>query len=285
MAEIIDPYVHELLRDLRELTNRQFIYEDPWHGFVPYDGAPTEYQLGPPVPFAALDRRDKADVLEFISWDHYREKGLDWRDQNAIENNVIEGKPREQWLDGTSLDNQGREKSLSELKDHGKSGNRTSDAEWEAFVELMMKDGFNWPAKPDELTRPGPEETPLQRAERQIGHIKVLPDPFDFGIEELGPWDTAVSAEWKRLPEMEKLFRLIEQVDWCDISTEDKRRLLEREVGVAQLPPEIQQQLASAFQQSVEEFTGTRPKNGYRQMLAEAASAAPKRGKDKDIER
>lgn len=104
MAKNTHPYVHELLRDLRELTNRQFIYEDPWHGFVPYDGAPTEYQIGPSLPFSELGRRDKADVIDsFINWDHYREKGLDWRDQNAIENNVIEGKPPQKWLEGTSF--------------------------------------------------------------------------------------------------------------------------------------------------------------------------------------
>ncbi|HTU17856.1 MAG TPA: hypothetical protein VMG10_07300 [Gemmataceae bacterium] len=44
-----------------------------------------------------------------------------------------------------------------------------------------------------------------------------------------------------------------------------------------------QRQLAAAFQQFVGEFTGTGPKDAYRQMLAEAASAAPER--DKDIER
>lgn len=35
MAKVIDPIVHELLREIRELTSQQFIYEDPWHGFVP----------------------------------------------------------------------------------------------------------------------------------------------------------------------------------------------------------------------------------------------------------
>jgi hypothetical protein len=104
MAEVIDPIVHELLRDLRALTRRQFIYEDPWHGFVPYDGAPTEYQIGPPFPFSELGRRDKADVIDsFIHWNRYREKGLDWRDQNAIQNNVLDGKPPRKWLEDTSV--------------------------------------------------------------------------------------------------------------------------------------------------------------------------------------
>jgi len=104
MAKVIPSYVHELLRDLRELTTRQFIYEDPWYGYVPMDDAPTEYQIGPPVPFADLGRRDKADVIDsFISWDHYHEKGLDWRDKAAIENNALDGKPPQKWLEGTSF--------------------------------------------------------------------------------------------------------------------------------------------------------------------------------------
>lgn len=104
MTKVVDPLVTELLRDLHALTSQQFIYEDPWHGYVPYDGASTEYQSGPPLPFAHLDRRDKADIIDsFISWDHYHKMGLDWRDQRAIENNILEGKPTHQWLEGTSF--------------------------------------------------------------------------------------------------------------------------------------------------------------------------------------
>jgi hypothetical protein len=98
--------VHELLRDIRELTGHQFIYEDPWHGFVPMkDGdTPADYHLGPLLPFAELGYRDKADVLQaFIKWDRYTERGLDWRDANAIDNNVTEGKPPDRWLEGTSF--------------------------------------------------------------------------------------------------------------------------------------------------------------------------------------
>lgn len=46
-----------------------------------------------------------------------------------------------------------------------------------------------------------------------------------------------------------------------------------------------QKDLAAAFQQFVCEFTGAAARDAYRQMLAEAASVAPKRDKDKDIER
>ena len=104
MAKVIDPIVHEVLRDLRDLTSRQFVYEDLWCGMVPFDGKLTELQTGPPVPFGELGRRDKTDVIDsFIHWNRFQEKGLDWRDQRAIENNVIEGKPSQKWLEGASF--------------------------------------------------------------------------------------------------------------------------------------------------------------------------------------
>jgi hypothetical protein len=63
-----------------------------------------EWQIGPPAAFADLGFREKADVLrEFISWGHYGEQGLDWRDQDAILTNVAEGKPPDRWLEGTAF--------------------------------------------------------------------------------------------------------------------------------------------------------------------------------------
>lgn len=43
-----------------------------------------------------------------------------------------------------------------------------------------------------------------------------------------------------------------------------------------------QKQMAAAFQEFVGDFTGTREKDAYRQMVAEAAAAGPVKGKDKD---
>jgi hypothetical protein len=104
MAEVIDPIVHELLRDIRELTSSRLLYEDPWHGFVPMDGAPSDCQIGPPIPFGDLGRRDRADVIDtFIRWDQHSRQGLDWRDADAIRNNIADGKPPHQWLGGTSF--------------------------------------------------------------------------------------------------------------------------------------------------------------------------------------
>ena len=235
--------IRKMLDDVEAVTNGRFFADpepvaSPVEMFLIRDGRPGG------ETFAQLSMREKRLVLDdYTHWQIYERAGISFEQLELVFWNAAQGKPREQWLDGTGLDEQGRKKSLAESKDQGISKKLSSRAEWEALVEGIFSGGFNWPAKPGDLTRPGPGETPLQRVERQIGHIKFLPDPFDFRIEELGPWDTGVSDDWKRLSEVEKLFRLIEQVDWRDISTLDKRRLLEREVDVTQLAPEIRQQL------------------------------------------
>jgi hypothetical protein len=235
--------IRKMLDAVEAVTKGRF-YEDPEpiaspvEMFLIRDGRPGG------ETFAQLSMREKHQVLgDYTDWQAYQAGGISFEQLDQVFWNAAHGKPREQWLDGTGLRDQSRKKSLAELKDHAQWENLPSRAEMEAFVEGLFRDGFNWPTKPGELTRPGREETPLQRVARQIGHIKVLPDSYDFRIEELGPWDTAVSDDWKRLPEPEKLFRLIEQVDWRDISTEDKRRLLEREVDVTKLPAEMRRQL------------------------------------------
>jgi hypothetical protein len=159
MAKVLDPLVPELLRDLRERTSQQFIYEDPWHGYVPYDGAPTEYQISPPVPFAELDHRDKADVIEtFIPWGNYQAKGLDWRDQRAIEKNVIDGKPPEKWLEGTSfldpaLRAERREKLIEE----------TFELSWEIGYAHFLAENFHRPDPALARLNPPERETFLRQ--------------------------------------------------------------------------------------------------------------------------
>ncbi len=129
------------------------------------------------------------------------------------------------------------------FSDDGTSDLEFSDGEMEAFLDAVFEGGFNNPRRPGHEMRPGPEETPQERVERQIGHIKLIPDPHDFSIEELGPWDSGVSEEWTRLLEAEKLDRLASQVDWRDISPENKRRLLEREVNFERVSVQAQQQI------------------------------------------
>jgi hypothetical protein len=91
-----------LLRDIKELASRQYVYEDLRCGMVPFDGELTESQTGPLVPFTELTLREQADVLrEFIHWDRYPDWGCN--DEFAIAENIAAGKRPEQWLEGTSL--------------------------------------------------------------------------------------------------------------------------------------------------------------------------------------
>jgi hypothetical protein len=94
----------QLLRDIQKLTGLQFVDDSRWGGFVPAGDALSEQQTGPPVPFADLHWQHKANVLrDFISWGHYLQNGIDWHDHATIEYNVVRGKPRDRWLEGTSL--------------------------------------------------------------------------------------------------------------------------------------------------------------------------------------
>jgi hypothetical protein len=86
--------VQELLRDLRELTGRQSVYEDLWCGMVPADDTLGELQTGPPVAFADLGWRDQADVLrEFIHWGRYRRNDPAWDDPYTVARNISDGLP------------------------------------------------------------------------------------------------------------------------------------------------------------------------------------------------
>jgi hypothetical protein len=97
------PLVQGLLRDIQDLTSRQFVYEDGWCGFVPADDALGEWQTGPPVPFADLDWREQADVLSgFINWDRYSGLGLAWNVEYTVSRNISDGKLPDRWLEGTS---------------------------------------------------------------------------------------------------------------------------------------------------------------------------------------
>ena len=91
-----------LLREIQELTGRQFVYEARNGGFVPTGAALSEAQTGPPAPFAELHPRDQIDVLDqFIRWEQYPEPA--WDDDYKIRENIAAGKPPEAWLEGTSL--------------------------------------------------------------------------------------------------------------------------------------------------------------------------------------
>ena len=87
----VEAVERELLQDIKELTSRQFVYEDLWCGMVPFDGQLSELQTGPPVPFGELSWREQADVLRsFIQWDRYPERA--WDDEYTIQKNIAAGK-------------------------------------------------------------------------------------------------------------------------------------------------------------------------------------------------
>lgn len=101
-TQVVEPGEAELLREIKQLAGREFVYEDGWCGMVPFDGTLSEMQSGPPVPFAELTWREQADVLrEFIRWDSYPAR--DWNDEYTIRDNIAAGKPSELWLEVTSL--------------------------------------------------------------------------------------------------------------------------------------------------------------------------------------
>jgi hypothetical protein len=98
----IEAVERELLREIKNLAGQTFVYEDCWGGMAPFEGELSDMQTGPPRPFAELTWREQADVLRsFIRWDNYPAR--DWDDEYVIKDNIVAGKPIEQWLEGTSL--------------------------------------------------------------------------------------------------------------------------------------------------------------------------------------
>jgi hypothetical protein len=130
----VQPSEQQLLRELQELTNHQYVYEDLWCGMVPSDGNLTELQTGPPVPFADLTWREQADVLRsFIHWDRYPQRA--WNDEYKIQENIAAGLPAEAWLKDTSLS-----QSFQHLAD-GKTPppvQREPELTWEDLSKLLF---------------------------------------------------------------------------------------------------------------------------------------------------
>ena len=96
--------VREMLDDVEAVTKGRF-YEDP----EPY-ASPIEMFLirdGRPggETFAHLSNREKLQVLDYyVRWQEHQDRGISFEQMEQVFSNVIEGKPRAQWLDGTGLD-------------------------------------------------------------------------------------------------------------------------------------------------------------------------------------
>ncbi len=108
--------IRQILDDVEAVTNGRF-YEDP----DPPQG-PVEMFLARDgrqgYAFDALPIAQKVQVLsDYAELDRYEAAGISYRQLNQIVWNVIEGKPRAEWLDGTGLHDPARKISLDRLKE------------------------------------------------------------------------------------------------------------------------------------------------------------------------
>ncbi|MBV9124224.1 MAG: hypothetical protein JO112_12775, partial [Planctomycetes bacterium] len=96
--------IRRILDDVEAVTRSRF-YEDP----EPY-ASPIEMFRMPEgkkggEPFASLSVREKAQVLaDYTAWRDYEQQGVGFAQLDQVFWNVIQGKPREEWLDGSGLD-------------------------------------------------------------------------------------------------------------------------------------------------------------------------------------
>lgn len=109
--------IRQILDDVESLTKQRF-YEPP------------DQEQGPAEVFQVRDGRsgEAFDSLpiaqqvqvfsEHLDLDAYEAGGISFRQLNQIFWNVVEGKPRDEWLDGTGLRDPGRKKSLAELMEN-----------------------------------------------------------------------------------------------------------------------------------------------------------------------
>lgn len=94
-AKLLDDLVKDLIRVSEgRYVNDADEYGDYW---VPAKGSRGDL-------FAALHQSAKVDVLaEEIDWESYKHGGLTWRQTAKIVWNILDGHPRERWLEGGSF--------------------------------------------------------------------------------------------------------------------------------------------------------------------------------------
>lgn len=96
--------LRQMLDDVEAVTKARF-YEDP----KPY-ASPIEMFRMPKgkrggEPFASLSAREKVQVLgDYTRWSEYEKHGVGFNELDQVFYNVIQGKPRAQWLEGSGLD-------------------------------------------------------------------------------------------------------------------------------------------------------------------------------------
>ncbi len=95
--------ISQMLDDVEAVTRSRF-YEDPEpiaspiEMFMVRDGRTGEV-------FSELSTREKFQVLgDYTQWSDYQKRGIGFEQMDRVYLNVVEGKPREKWLEGTGLD-------------------------------------------------------------------------------------------------------------------------------------------------------------------------------------
>jgi hypothetical protein len=122
-ALVTEPYVLEMMRQISDVVSRRFVesadgiagcivvpladgpsYSGPVGCTLVRNEGRTAEEIREARPFADLGRKEKLDVLDtFVSWNWFREQGLTANDELTILLNVMADKPRDRWLEGTSI--------------------------------------------------------------------------------------------------------------------------------------------------------------------------------------
>lgn len=158
-----DPKTIRAMLDEVEAVTKARFYEDPEPVASPVEmfRIPEGKEGG--EPFSALSTREKAQVLgDYTDWQEYQKHGVGHEQIDQVFWSVIQGEPRERWLDGTGLG----EPSVGPQKPTLK------EAQKNALSELLREiDGDAKLARSDEVVQErhrqrmeqGPPEVPARQ--------------------------------------------------------------------------------------------------------------------------
>jgi hypothetical protein len=109
--------IHKLLDEIEAVTKDRYYQDDP----DPITGGLQVFRMpdgaGDGEAFAALSTREKAQVLgDCTPWQKYEELGVSREQLDAVFLNVIQGRPRARWLEGSGLDGADKRPGLSGLR-------------------------------------------------------------------------------------------------------------------------------------------------------------------------
>jgi hypothetical protein len=95
--------IRQMLNDVEAVTKSRF-HPDPNPIAGPVEMFRTpDGKLGG-EPFAALSRKEQFQVLgDYTKWHQYEERGVTFEQVDHVYYNVVGGKPRDKWLEGTTL--------------------------------------------------------------------------------------------------------------------------------------------------------------------------------------